>query len=197
MVGSAGTCQPAAAARPGPPPRAPRVRRARAEGGTDRGRHSDGVAAIDVCTRARWRKAGPSRRASKQEFTYSYGGTALVTRAGASRAARAAPLDQHAGCRSTNVYTPPSSATQSACLVLAAVPIMLLAFTPAAGKYVVPRSRHRPCRAMQGSLDAQLEHWVIEAQLCEDAAALSSEACSAAEVRTRAWVDRTLCSSGK
>eukprot|EP00964_Phaeocystis_antarctica_P022201 scaffold12316_cov58-Phaeocystis_antarctica.AAC.3 len=42
----------------------------------------------------------------------------------------------------------------------------------------------------------QLEHWVIEAQLCEGAAeALSSEACSAAEVRTRAWVDRTLCSS--
>jgi len=75
---------------------------------------------------------------------------------------------------------------------------MLLAFTPAAGKYVAPwSSRHRPCRAT-GSLDAELEHWVIEAQLCEGAAdALSSEACSAAEVRTRAWVDRTLCSSGK
>ena len=197
MVGSAGTCQPAAAARPGPPPRAPRVRRARAEGGTDRGRHSDGVAAIDVCTRARWRKAGPSRRASNNSATVT--GLLPLSREleRVERHERAAPLDQHAGCRSTNVYTPPSSATQSACLVLAAVPIMLLALTPAAGKYVVPRSRHRPCRAMQGSLDAQLEHWVIEAQLCEDAAALSSEACSAAEVRTRAWVDRTLCSSGK
>ena len=105
---------------------------------------------------------------------------------------------QHAGCHSTDVYTPPSSATPPACFVLAAVPIMLLAFTPAAGKYVAPwSSRHRPCRAT-GSLDAELEHWVIEAQLCEGASdALSSEACSAAEVRTRAWVDRTLCSSGK
>ena len=107
---------------------------------------------------------------------------------------------QHACCHSTDVYTPPSSATPPACFVLAAVPIMLLAFTPAAGKYAVPwPSRHRPCRAT-GSLDAELEHWVIEAQLCEGALssdALSSEACSAAEVRTRAWVDRTLCSSGK
>ena len=105
---------------------------------------------------------------------------------------------QHACCHSTDVYTPPSSATPPVCFVLAAVPIMLLAFTPAAGKYAVPwPSRHRPCRAT-GSLDAELEHWVIEAQLCEGAAdALSSEACSAAEVRTRAWVDRTLCSSGK
>lgn len=72
--------------------------------------------------------------------------------------------------------------------------IVRFSYTPPS----IPRSRrHQPCLAtLEGSLDAQLQHWVAEAQLCEGATELSAAECSAAEVRTRKWVDRTLTSAG-